>query len=312
MNELLSVVVPNWNGKHHLSTCLDSLRRQTLPADEIIVVDDGSSDGSVEFLHSSYPWVKTVLHQENRGLTATVNTGLAAAQGALVALLNNDTEVHPEWLERMVRALEAHPSAGSVACRMIRFDDRAVLDGAGDFMSKAASPYTRGFGEPDDGRYSAAEFIFGACAGAALYRRSVFETVGGLDEDFIFYYDDVDLSFRAQLAGFRCVYEPSAICYHKRGATIGTKAPRFQERNLTAVQLKNIPGPLLVALFPLLLFSRARRLYRQIRQGYGRPALAGFVQGLVIIPAMYAKRRTVQRLRRVPLRYILSLFGRNV
>ena len=309
MSEPVSVVIPNWNGKHHLATCLDSLRQQTLPPEEVIVVDDASSDGSVEFLRESYPWVTVIARRLNGGFTSTVNAGVAACRGTFVALLNNDTELHPEWLARMVQTLKAHEVAGSAACKMVRFHDRSVLDGAGDFLSRAASPYTRGFGEPDDGRYSVRESIFGACAGAALYRRQVFDSVGGLDEDFIVYYDDVDLAFRAQLAGFTCVYEPAAVCYHKRGATTGSNAIRLQERNLTAVHLKNLPGPLLLIGFPVLLFSRFRRLYRLVREGAGRPALRGTLQGLRLIPRMLAKRRQVQRSRRVSLRYVLSLLG---
>ena len=148
-----------------------------------------------------------------------------------------------------------------------------------------------------------------ACAGAALFRRTVFETVGALDEDFVAYYDDVDLAFRAQLAGFGCVYEPTAICYHKRGATSGPDAIRLQERNLTALHLKNIPGPLLLLLLPAILFSRVRRLLRLARAGKAVPALRGALEGLALIPRMLARRRPVQRMRTVSLRALHALFG---
>ena len=311
MSETVSVVIPNWNGKHHLAICLDSLRRQTLQPEEVVVVDDASTDGSVEFLREAYPWVLLIARERNEGFTATVNAGIAASRGTLIALLNNDTELHPDWLASLVETLRDTPAAGSAASKMLRFDDRSVLDGAGDSLSRAASPYTRGFGEPDDGRYGVRENVFGACAGAALFRRRVFDTVGAFDEDFVAYYDDIDLAFRAQLAGFACVYVPEAICYHKRGASSGREGTRLGERNLTAVHVKDVPGPLLIVLSPLILLSRLRRLYRQIRQGAGGPALRGFLQGVGLIPAMVRKRRDVQRLRRVSLRYVVSLLGGN-
>ena len=305
----VSVIIPNWNGKQHLSRCLDSLMAQTVRPEEVIVVDDASTDDSLPLLQRSYPWVRTIALTKNRGFTAAVNAGVAASHGRVVALLNNDTELHPNWLAKLLEALSSDASVGSVASKMVRFTERSMLDGAGDLLSRGVSPYTRGFGEPDDGRYARREYIFGACAGAALYRREVFERVGGMDEDFVAYYDDVDLAFRAQLAGFRCLYEPGAICYHKRGATSGSDAIQLQERNLTALLVKDLPGPLFVRLLPAVIVSRVRRLYRLMRAGAGRPALRGFVEGFGLLPRMLAKRRQVQRLRQVPLSYLRSLMG---
>lgn len=314
MTPTASIVIPNWNGITHLKTCLDSIARQTVQPLETILVDNGSTDDSVAFVRNGYPWVTVLLLTSNHGFAVAVNRGIEHSRGEFVALLNNDIELDPRWLEVLAGSLAAQIGAGAASGKMVNFFDRTMLDGAGDAMTRFGSPYTRGFGEPDDGRYNSKEPVFGVCAGAAVFRRSLFDRVGKFDEDFISYYEDVDLAFRAQLAGFTFWYIPEAVCYHKRGATGNTMLHlpiRMQERNLTLFYLKNFPLALLAKQLPFILASRVRRMYRSTRAGYGKATLRGFLEGLALVPLMLKKRHDVQRLRVVPVTYLRSLMRRK-
>jgi GT2 family glycosyltransferase len=310
----VSLVIPNWNGRQHLRDCLESVRNQTLPPGRTFLVDNGSTDGSLELVAKDYPWVSAIALRENAGFAVAVNKGIRASNSAFVALLNNDTQLDRHWLATMLEALRHHPEAGSAACKMLSFFQRDRIDGAGDVLTRGGAPLTRGMGEPDDGRYNTREYLFAACAGAAVYRRALFDHVGLFDEGFVSYYEDEDLAFRAQLAGFKCLYVPEAICYHKRGAT-AQETPlypiRMQERNLTAFHLKNLPWQVLVVRLPVILASRIRRIYRSIRAGTGKAALEGLAEGLRLLPSLLAKRRDVQKLRTVSLSYIASFMRRQ-
>jgi GT2 family glycosyltransferase len=310
----VSIVIPNWNGLAHLPDCLESLKAQSMRPTETIIVDNGSTDGSVDFVRNNYPWASIVMLPSNAGVAVAMNRGIVASNGEYVALLNNDTALAPDWLETMVRALQSESAVGSVACKMLRFFDRQTIDAAGDFLTRAGSPYSRGSNEPDDGRYDTREFIFGACGAAALFRRIVFDDIGLFDEDFVSHYEDVDLAFRAQLAGYRCLYVPDAVCYHKRGATynsVSDRTIRIQERNLTAYYVKSFPAGLLLAKLPLILASRARRLYRSFRTGVGSPAVAGLWEGVMLAPKMIGKRKSVQPKRRTSINYMKSFMRRH-
>lgn len=305
----VSIIIPNWNGLTHLPDCLDSIRGQTLQPTETIIVDNGSTDGSVEFVKGRYPWTRIIPLASNAGVGVALNRGISESKGEYVVLLNNDIAIAPLWMETMVTALQSEPGVGSIACKMLKFFDRTRIDAAGDFLTRAGSPYSRGADEPDDGRYSAREFVFGACGAAAVFLREALDAIGSFDQDFVAYYEDIDLAFRAQLAGYKCLYVPEAVCYHKRGATYGKVsgfAIRMQERNLTALYVKNFPASLLLRKLPLILASRARRLCRSFRVGVGKPALAGMWDGLRAIPMFLRKRGAIQQKRTVSLNYLSS------
>jgi GT2 family glycosyltransferase len=308
-----TLVIPNWNGKDHLRTCLDSVHAQTLPPSRTILVDNGSEDGSVEFVEQEFPWVECIRIGHNAGFAVAVNRGILAGKDDFVALLNNDTELETSWLQFLAAALGEDRSAGMAACKMLRFEHRDVIDGAGDALTRAGAPYTRGAGEPDDGRYGTGSYVFGACAGAALYRRELFDAIGLFDEDFISYYEDVDLSMRALLAGWKCLYVPEARCYHKRGATSARRPAypiRMQERNLTALYAKDFPFEVLVRRCPVIAASRIRRTYRAVTAGMGGATFRGIWDGCRILPRMLAKRRAVQRSRTVPATRLMQWMAR--
>ncbi len=308
---LTSVIIPNWNGAHHLPTCLESLRRQTLRDFEVIVADNGSTDGSLDLLARDYPWVRVLPLGENRGFAGACNAGMRIAQGEFIVLLNNDTEADPRWLEEVVAAFERHPEAGIVASKMLLFDRRDTFHTAGDFYRLDGIPGNRGVWQRDEGQYDREEYVFSACGGSAAYRRVMLEQVGLLDEDFFYSCEDVDLAWRAQLAGWRCVYAPHAVVYHKLSATGGgTTASFYDGRNFIYLLVKDYPGDLWRVHWRAILRAQLRVTWEALRAWRGaaaRARLRGQLAGLLGIPKMLRKRRAVQRSRTVDRAYLESI-----
>lgn len=299
----VAVIVPNWNGAGLLKGCLASLRRQTFRDFEMLVVDGGSEDGSAELVRASFPEVRLLELGENRGFAAAANAGIRASRAELVALLNNDTEQDPGWLGALVRAADAHPEAGMFASKLVDFRDRRYLDGAGDAIRLSGLPYRLGHGERDRGQFDRPAYVFGACAAAALYRRRMLEEIGLFDEDFGSYCEDADLSFRAQLAGHRCLYVPGAVVYHLGSASTGGKrsptATRLGTRNSLLLLAKNLPLPVVPHLLPFLMAGQAARLLTAASTGTLLPHLEGLAGAARMLPAALAKRRGIQATRRV-------------
>jgi GT2 family glycosyltransferase len=310
------VVIPNWNTREFLGPCLESLRRQTFRDFETLVVDSASTDGSVGFVEENFPEVKTLALPENRGFSGAVNAGIGASTADLIVLLNNDTEQDPGWLEALVEAAERRPEAGLFASKLVDFGDRRLLDGAGDALRKSGLPYRLGHGERDRGQFGSEEFVFGACAAAALYRRGVFDEVGLFDEDFFAYCEDGDLSFRAQLAGHRCLYVPDSVVYHVGSVSTGGKrsatATRLGTRNGLLLLVKNLPGSLVRSYLPFLVLGQlSRLLVVSLSSGGLRAHLEGLAEAWRLLPKMLKKRRHIQDGRRVSDAYLRELLGRS-
>jgi hypothetical protein len=308
----VAVVIPNWNTREFLGVCLASLRRQTFGDFETILVDSASTDGSVEFVNENFPETRTIALPENQGFSGAVNAGIEASDAELVVLLNNDTEQDPGWLAALVRAADTHPEAGLFASKLVDFGDRRLLDGAGDALRRSGLPYRLGHGEMDRGQFGSEEFVFGACAAAALYRRSVLAEVGLFDEDFFAYCEDGDLSFRAQLAGHRCLYVPDSVVYHVGGASTGGKrsptAIRLGTRNGLLLLSKNLPRPLVWGFLPSILLGQILRLLVvSLSSGGLRAHLAGLAEAWRLLPKMLDKRRGIQATRRVSDAYLRRL-----
>jgi GT2 family glycosyltransferase len=304
------VVIPNWNGQRFLETCLQALRRQTLRDFEVLLVDNASRDESVAYTISRFPEVRVEKLKRNVGFAGAVNTGIRVAGGRYVALLNNDTEADPRWLEELVGTMEAHPELGSAASKMLDFRERTLIDGIGDGLSWYLRPYKIGCLERDRGQYDAPRPVFGACAGAAIYRREAFDTVGLFDEDFFAYLEDVDWSFRAQLAGFPCRTVPSAVVYHIGSATSGRESPfvhYLTHRNRVYLLAKNVPLPLMR--------RHGTKVARAIAQEFSwnspeenyRTILRAHAAACLGLGRALRKRRQVQRLRRVSDAYLEAI-----
>jgi GT2 family glycosyltransferase len=305
---LVSIIIPHWNAVHHLPTCLDSLYAQTYPHVEVIVADNGSTDGSLELLARDYAWVRVLVLGENRGFTGACNAGLEVAQGEFAVLLNNDTEADVYWVEEIVAAFERHPEAGLVASKMLLFDQRDAFHTAGDFFRVNGIPGNRGVWQKDEGQYEREEEVFSACGGSAAYRKAMLDQIGFLDDDFFFSCEDLDLAWRAQLAGWRCVYTPRAIVYHKLKASGGGVTASFHDgRNFIYLLAKDYPGDLWRANWRAILRAQLHITGKALRAWRGaaaRARLRGQLAGLLGVPKMFRKRRAVQRSRIVDRSYL--------
>jgi GT2 family glycosyltransferase len=308
---LVSVIIPNWNGAEHLPTCLDALDAQTWPHVEIIVADNASTDGSQALIRGRYPHVRLVELAENRGFAGACNAGIRAAAGQIIALLNNDTQAAPDWLMEVVAAFERHPEAGMVASKMLLFDRRDTLHTAGDLYRVDGIPVNRGVWQLDNGRYDREEYVFSACGGSAAYRRAMLDRIGPLDDDFFFSCEDVDLAWRAQLAGWKCVYAPRAVVYHRLAATGGGPTASFYDgRNFLWVIAKNYPSPLLRKHLGAIVRAQARLGWEALRAWRGpaaRARLRGMLTGLLTLPRALRKRQGVQAMRTASLDYIEAI-----
>jgi GT2 family glycosyltransferase len=306
---LVSIVIPNWNGKHFLSGCLDSLLKQTYEKVEIIVVDNGSKDGSVEFLKENYPTVKVPCFAVNTGFSVAVNRGIKESRGEFIALINNDTVVDANWVSALVKGMAEHPECGSLGCKMLAYDDHSLLDGVGDGYRRGGLPGRIGHREKDTGLFDKGRYILGACGGAALYRRSLLLDIGLFDEDYFAYLEDVDIGLRAQSAGYKCYYIPEAIIYHLGCGTTGSGysplVVRLSSQNNFNTIIKNIPNALLIKFLPHIIFWQAYYFAVVIvRGGQVVPWLEGALGAIKLLPKMLEKRAAINAKRRVPHSYM--------
>jgi len=310
---LVSVVVPNYNGAPFLAECLHSLRGQSYRPMETILVDDASTDGSVGMSRASFPEVRVIELLRNGGFARAANHGIVASRGEIIALLNNDAVAEPEWLEELVGALNRHPEAGSVAAKVLLRGEPRTFNSAGDLFRRTGLPDNRGAWELDLGQYDAEDEIFGASAAAAAYRRALFEDVGLFDERFFMYCEDVDLAFRAQLAGHRCVYAPRAIVRHRLGATGGSTLASYQcGRNFVWLLARDVPGVVWRCHWRAILRAQlalAKGALHHAHEPAARARLRGQLVGLLTSPRLLLERRRFSAKRRVSDDYIVGLLA---
>jgi GT2 family glycosyltransferase len=299
---LVSVIILNWNGRHYLGDCLGSLATQTFRDFETVLVDNGSTDGSAEYVREHYPWVKLVALPENTGFAVGNKRGLEACTGEYVVTLNNDTKADPEFLAELVQAVGAEPRIGMVAAKMRNFYETGRIDSVGIRVAVNGMASNIGVGEADAGQYDTPREVFGACAGAALYRRAMLDEVGFFDPAFFVYYEDTDLAWRGRLAGWRCVTAPGALVYHVHSATSGRMTPftvYHVHRNKWYVILRDWPGRLLLEHFPQIAwYDLGALVLATLRGGFGA-ALRARLHVLRDLPRLLCERRDIQARRRV-------------
>ena len=293
-----SVIVLSWNGMDYLEGCLDAVFSQDYVDFEVIVVDNGSTDGSVQLVREFLPGVRLIESEVNLGFAAGNNLGLREARGSFVALLNNDAFAEPDWLESLVSVVRSDPDIGSCASRMVQESDPGRIDSAGIEIDVAGFAWDRLGGRSVEASESSPVEVFGACAGAALYRRAMLDDIGLLDEDFFAYLEDVDLSWRAQWAGWKCMYVPDAVVRHVHSATAG-EGSRFKNRLLARnkVWLVCKNHPLRLWHLPLVWAYDLMALVFSLAARREMAALQGRLLALAGMPKMLAKRRrTVRRI----------------
>lgn len=301
---LLTVAIATFNGRELLAGVLESLQRQTISARiAVVVIDDGSSDGTADWLSEHRPDIRLIVHGHNLGVTYSLNEGLGLAESEFLALLNNDVELEPDCLELLIEDLRAHPRAAASTPKLLDFHRRDHLDGAGDEYTWWGMANRRGHGQLDRGQYDSPEPVLGACAAVAVYRRSAIEAVGGMDEEFFAYLEDVDWSVRALLAGFQCRYQPRAIAYHMGSATLGSDPSDFNLfhlwRNGIWILVKDMLAGLLARHAPQLLAGQLWHLLTAIRERRVVLWARAWAAALRGLPAMLAKRREIQRNRTI-------------
>lgn len=308
----VSVIVLNWNGRQFLPECLDSLAAQTWRDFEVVLVDNGSADGSAQYVRDNYPWVKLVELPENIGFAAGNNRGLEAATGEFIVALNNDTRVEPDFLAELLAAASASPKAGMVAAKMLNFFDPGRIDAVALKIGVNGLGYNIGFGERDSGQYDGNLAPFAPCGGAALYRRAMIDEVGFFDPDFFAYYEDFDLAWRGRLAGWGCVSAPRAVVYHVHSATSGEWSSfkvYHTHRNKWYVIIKNWPAALLARHLPALLLADVAALCLALLKARGWSALRARLDLLATMGKLLRKRGEIQAKRKLSDREAAALFS---
>jgi GT2 family glycosyltransferase len=304
---LVSVIILNYNGRRWLQPCLEALALQEgAPPYEVCVVDNGSEDDSVPFLARSFPHVQVVQNGRNLGFAGGNNAGAARTRGRWICFLNNDTVPGRDWLARLCEPLAARPEIAITTSRLMFLDEPSRVDSAGDGYLRAGGAYKHGHRAPAAAHLESRE-VFGACGAAFLIRREVFEEVGGFDEGFFMVYEDVDLSYRVRLAGYRCWYAADAVVLHAGSGTLGRMSDAavfFGQRNLEWTWLKNTPWPLLVRTAASHLVYSGAGLAHYLRAGRFGPAARGKLAAIRGIPGILRSRRRMRELRRADWRAI--------
>ena len=295
----------------NLQSCLDSVMAQSLKA-HVIVVDNGSVDGSADFIEANYPTIELIRHDKNRGYAGGVNPGFRRAQemgAAYDAPFNNDAIADKDWLRLLVQYLDDKGDVGIATCKLLN-GGQTYLDSTGDYYTTWGLPYPRGRGETDLDKYDDQTEIFGASGGASLYRVAMLDGIGLLDEDFFAYYEDVDLSWRAQLAGWKVAYVPQSRAYHQIGQTSG-KIKGFTTyqtiKNLPLLFWKNVPSRLLPIIWWRFVLAYTAFVLSALARGQIVPTVKGWARMNMLLPKKLTERRRIQRQRKVSIDYIRSL-----
>lgn len=307
-----AIVIPNWNGADLLRECLDSLLVQSQKI-SIIVVDNGSVDDSLTILESYGSKITTLEEPKNLGFAGGVNVGIQYALDAnfdYIGLLNNDAAADRNWAKELISVLDSNPEVGITTSKIL-IGDTGKLDSTGDWYTTTGMPFPRGRDELDKGQYDKLVNVFGASGGASLYRADLLRDVGLFDEDFFAYYEDVDISFRAQLFGWKVTYNPKALVYHKLSATSskhGYFAIRQSAKNFWYLYVKNLPIKLFWKYLPAASYRYARMFAARLIKGGFWAFFNGWAHAMLKLPKkLFVDRRFVQKNKRVSNAYLESI-----
>lgn len=314
---LISIVIVSWNSANHLPRCLDCLSQQTFQDFEVIVVDNGSLDGGTNGLEQQYPQLALRIERlpSNLGFALANNRGARIACGNWLALLNADAFPEPNWLENMLQAAKQYPGFSFFSSRQIQANQPDLLDGSGDEYHISGLAWRRFYNYPAEKYGFKEEDVFSACGAAALYSRDDFLSVGGFDERYFSYFEDVDLSFRLRLAGKRCLYVPQAVVHHIGSASSG-KLSDFViyhgHRNLVWTYFKNMPGALFWYYLPLHLLMNLFFIASFILKGRGRAILRAKIDAFSRLPDIIRTRRQIQSSRKITYPQIQQVMSKEL
>lgn len=311
---MISAIVLNWNGKKFLKECFDSLMNQTFKDYELMMVDNGSTDGSIEFMRDNFPQVKLVCLGHNLGFCRAMNAGMKLAKGEFLALFNNDVVVDRNWLSAMHSALKNNPEVGICASKILFYNEPDKINSVGDLFSISGEAHNRGIGEKDNGRYNKAQAVFSASAAACIYRHKMLEEIGLFDEDFFNTYEDMDLGFRAHLKGWDCLYVPEAVVYHHWLGTIGYFSAMnifYMSKNNLNILVKNMPIELLMKHIFTIFKTHRRISLNMTSDGCYSAFLKGRLRYLLQLPCMLRKRNAILRNRKISLEELGGLLGKE-
>lgn len=311
METKVAVIVPNWNGADFIVPCLKSLEQQSLKP-SIIVVDNGSQDSSVQIMKSKFKNIELLEFLDNAGFAGGVNRGIKKAikdKYEFVALFNNDAVADKNWLKNLVLAAGKHKKVGIITGKLMSANKKHI-DSTGDLYSTWGLPFPRGRDQLDKGQFNKPGFVFGASGGASLYKTTMLKTIGLFDEDFFAYYEDVDISFRAQLAGWKVWYEPEAIAYHATGSTsknIKGFATYQTFKNQPLLLIKNIPDKLMLKILPRFMLAYLSISLSSLIGRRSWPAFKGFCVMLYLLPKKLKERRSIKNSSQTDTKYIESI-----
>lgn len=308
-----SVIIPNWNGEKLLKICLPSLKKQTFKQFEVIVVDNGSTDGSVDYIKKYFPEVKLIELKSNSGFAAAVNLGIKICVGEYIILINNDTEVEKDCLKFLVKAADSKKDIGMIAAKMLKFDNPKIIDSAGDWIDKVGHANNTGQGREDGPEFNKPGYSFLVTGGGGLFKREVFETIGFFDENYFAYMEDVDFCLRAQMKGFKGWYEPRAVIRHIHKATSNRNVPfteYLQFRNMTQTIIKDFPSKLLFKNFNLLMIIlvNLNTILYFFKQGLWKEALKAETYIIYHLPRLLKERERIQSGITVDIDYLTGNF----
>ena len=297
---VLSIIIVNWNGEQFLERCLTALMDQTIRPQEIILVDNASSDESLEIVRR-FPSVRLIALDQNTGFARANNLAIEAAskESEWIALINSDAFAEPRWLEELLASAARNPGFAMFGSKLVNAGDPSMLDGAGDAYHVSGQFWRKGHGLPVSAVPENEREIFSPCAAAALYRRSALREVGGFDEDYFCYVEDVDLGFRLRLAGYRCLYVPKSVAHHVGSGTTGGHRSDFTmyhgHRNLVWTFVKDMPGLLFWLLLPLHVLLNLATIIWFAGRGRGGVILRAKCDALLDLPKMWRKRQYIQK-----------------
>lgn len=281
----VSVIIPNFNGKKYLKDCLDALLVQDFPSFEIVVIDNGSKDGSITYLKENYPQVRIIALKENTGFCGAVNAGIRTSNAKYILLLNNDTIVQEGFIKALVQAIKKSPDIFSCQAKMLQMHDKGKIDDAGNYYCALGWAFADGKGKPEE-NYNKRKKIFASCAGAAIYRKSILNEIGCFDEEHFAYLEDLDIGYRARLYGYENWFCPEARVYHVGSGTSGSRYNlfkiRYSSRNNVYMIYKNMPLWQIVLNFPFFLVGFGIKTIFFAHKGFGREYLAGIKNGIQI------------------------------